>query len=196
VLIEGSVFGSSGDGLAWRAYVASAAVLLAAWLLLWRSRVQWTTARRGWTAALGAVLLCCPTTVLLPQWGLTNRSDLIEALVYVIVPLTGASIWLAGTAWAWRSTDGKAGNLAAAPDEPVARLPGMPLRPHRPVGGALPRVRLAIDRGRRGAAQPPAVSGGRLSWPAARSAWPSRGRSSSRRTWSCGIPRPSAARRI
>ena len=90
--------------VAFLAYTLCAVVAGSVWLLLWRRAVVWTRGRRVITAVLAGVLLLSPLGTLVADAvaGATGGSDTVEAACW-LAPLFAYAVWLAGTAWAWRT---------------------------------------------------------------------------------------------
>ncbi len=91
----------------WPEYLALELVSLISvlvWLLIWRSNVEWTRARRIVTLVLAIALLAAPAQLFLPRDFSPN--GFAETLLRIVRTSTWffvLGLWLMGTAWLWRS---------------------------------------------------------------------------------------------
>ena len=90
----------------WRALELCAVVLVGVWFLLWRGRVEWNTRRRGRTLVFALLTLASPAAWFIPDGNTVVGARFAELwnAVRAMLPFFAASLWLAGTAWTWRST--------------------------------------------------------------------------------------------
>jgi hypothetical protein len=107
-------------------YEACAAIAVTVWWRLWRQAVEWNHRRRVATWALTAVLLASPAVVLAARWPVFSPWGDVWMLTCWLAPVLAGALWLAGTAWVWRSSGPPrelafAGGAAAA--EALARCP-------------------------------------------------------------------------
>jgi hypothetical protein len=91
------------------AYAVCAVLAVAIWLLLWRRAVEWTRKRRWITLALALVLLASPISVFCQEAFYAGALGHVWEVFCWLAPVFAWALWLAGTAWAWRSD--RAGTL-------------------------------------------------------------------------------------
>ena len=98
--------GSTDSWTEWRALELCAVVLVGVWFLLWRGRVEWNTRRRSRTVVFALLTLASPAAVFIPDGNTVVGARFAELwnAVRAVLPFFAASLWLAGTAWTWRST--------------------------------------------------------------------------------------------
>ncbi len=103
---EQHLLGTTDPWTTWRALELCAVVLIGVWLLLWRGRVEWNAQRRTCTAVLALLTLASPASVFIPDANAFVGAKLAAILNAVrdMLPFFAAALWLAGTAWTWRST--------------------------------------------------------------------------------------------
>lgn len=93
----------SEDLRAFAAYEVCIAVAIGVWWLLWLRVIQWNARRRTATLCLAMVLVVSPVLVIWqPVLTLGAFGDTWRIFCY-LAPLFAWALWLAGTAWAWRS---------------------------------------------------------------------------------------------
>jgi DNA-directed RNA polymerase subunit RPC12/RpoP len=112
-----SLLSPGAEWTSFLAYQCSAAILLATWLGIWRSRIEWTPARRLRTLVLATLVVVSPASVFIP-----DASTLIDML-RDLTPLLMVAVWFAGTALLWRKPDSPrkpaAGTSIELPDDTV-----------------------------------------------------------------------------
>jgi hypothetical protein len=98
--------GTTGPWTDWRGLELCAVVLVGVWFLLWRGRVEWNTRRRRRTLLLALLTLASPAARFIPDGNTVVGARFVELwdAVRAMLPFFAASLWLAGTAWTWRST--------------------------------------------------------------------------------------------
>jgi len=97
--------GTTDSWTEWRALELCAVVLVGVWLLLWQRRVEWNARRRACTVVLALLTLASPAAWFIPDGNTVVGARLagIWDAVRDMLPFFAASLWLAGTAWTWRS---------------------------------------------------------------------------------------------
>lgn len=76
---------------------------IAVWVILWRPVVEWNRRRRLATLALGAMFLASPLAIVWAEHPVFATLGPTWTVFCGAAPLFGWALWLAGTAWAWRS---------------------------------------------------------------------------------------------
>jgi hypothetical protein len=93
----------SEDVRAFAAYEVCIAVAIGVWWLLWLRAIQWNARRRIVTICLATILVVSPVLVIWqPVLTLGAFGDTWRIFCY-LAPLFAWALWLAGTAWAWRT---------------------------------------------------------------------------------------------
>lgn len=108
-LVDQRVWSAAEDMSLLRAYEVCGAVMVIAWILLWRKRVRWTPGVILSTTVLATVTLAIPLLLLVryaiptPAGPLTWRQLTWFAWgLLPAAPVFAAVLWLCGSAWLWR----------------------------------------------------------------------------------------------
>ena len=96
----------SAQNSPWPEYLSLELVTLVAvivWVLVWRTRVEWTPSRRLGTWVLALVLLAAPAQQFLPTDVFSDGSlQLMIRIARASTWLFVLGLWFMGTAWLWR----------------------------------------------------------------------------------------------
>ena len=99
--------------VAFTSYEACATIAVAVWLLPWWRAVEWNRRKLVATVLLAIVLLVSPVGLLgLPE----DRPGEAWQLFWLLLPILAYALWLAGTAWVWRSDRPRLLPQLSAPD--------------------------------------------------------------------------------
>ncbi len=107
-------------------YEVCAIIAIVAWWRLWRPVVEWDRRRRVRTGVLAAALVASPAVVLLHLYlPIPSVGDLWD-VTCVLTPVLVYALWLAGTAWVWRSSQPSRACMSAGGNDAVEALARCP----------------------------------------------------------------------